>query len=232
MSLTYERASAEIDRLVEDAMTRWHPELVGCDVRVSTLMISAEDENGEPEQALKHHGYRCAATIAITPLKQRALGVGDAVLTIDAATWGEAPEARRLAILDHELEPLRGGDALSGPVAWADDGLVGTRREDDLGRPVLKLRLHDWQLGGFRSVARRHLSEALEVAQARACVDEAGQYYWDWTALARDAAVSAGRPPLTVASVTLSGPGEDGTMKEVKLGAAKPKKPKKRAAVS
>lgn len=40
-------------------------------------------------------------------------------------------------------------------------------KTDDVGRPKLKMRLHDWQMGGFREIAQRYGSDALEVVEAR-----------------------------------------------------------------
>jgi hypothetical protein len=45
---------------------------------------------------------------------------------------------------------------------------------DDLGRPKLEIRPHDFQIGGFRSIAVRHGDNALEVIQVRQMVKDFG----------------------------------------------------------
>lgn len=52
----------------------------------------------------------------------------------------------------------------------------------DLGRPVLKIRLHDQQHGWFDEIARRHGDASIEVQQAKAFADSSGQTYFGWAA--------------------------------------------------
>lgn len=55
-------------------------------------------------------------------------------------------------------------------------------KRDDLGRPVLKIRLHDQQHGWFDEIARRHGDASIEVQQAKAFADSSGQTYFGWAA--------------------------------------------------
>lgn len=199
MPLTYEKADDWVLDVVRAAMNRWHRVLVACEVTVDVLMVDKTDAQGcRLPNALKHQGYPCAATIKVVPLPQRALGQGDALLTIDRVTWEDLTDDQRLALVDHELEHLR--VACEKPSAFdfmsiseEDGSMVGSPKSDDLGRPVLKLQLHDWQLGGFRSVVARHGADALEVKAVEACVDERGQLFWDWAGIATAREVDA--PP-------------------------------------
>jgi hypothetical protein len=79
----------------------------------------------------------------------------DAEILIDMEQWEKLTDNQRLALLDHEITHLE--------VQVDDVGLVKT---DDQGRPKLKLKLHDWQLGGFRSIAQRYGADAIEVMEA------------------------------------------------------------------
>lgn len=188
MPLTYEKASDELDSLVEDVAERWHRELVACELRIDTLLARGG-------AGLKHNGYPCAGTIKIVPLERRALGQGDALLTLNGATWDELSYEERLACVDHELEHLlvraQKGTSPSGFIEIDEEtgAMVGQPAGDDLGRPKLAMRLHDWQLGGFTKIARRHCLASLEVQAVRACRDDRGQLFWDWAEPATPVAV-------------------------------------------
>lgn len=182
MTTTYQRAGDEIQDIVRAAINRYHPDLAKCEVTVDVLLVEDVDEEGVSSPVLKHNGYQAAATMKVNGLKERALGLADALLTIDAFVWGSMGAREQLALVDHELEHLQ-VRAEKGivQVHQATGELSASPKRDDLGRPCLKLRLHDWQLGGFRSVAQRHRESAVEVQAVRRCRSEGGQYYWDWS---------------------------------------------------
>lgn len=121
---------------------------------IRLCIFLAHSDSSEPP--VKLHGYPCAAKIAIIPYKQRVDKRADAEITIDALWWDNATEPAQRALLDHEISHLE----LS-----KDD--LGCLKTDDQGRPKLSLRLHDWQLGGFRAIAQRYGDNAPEVAMAR-----------------------------------------------------------------
>jgi len=109
-------------------------------------------------------------TIRLTH-RQRGQGIADAVITLDEAAWRQASEAERMALIDHELVHLT--------IAKDKDGLA---KSDDLGRPKLKMRLHDVQVGWFLDVARRHGNAAPEVQAIRAARETYGQRLFGWAA--------------------------------------------------
>ncbi len=183
MPIAYEKAKQRVVDLLGDVMSEHHPELAACEVTVDILMVSSHDKEGSRlPDAVKLHGYPCLATMKIVPLKQRVLGQADALLSIDELAWEDLSEEQQVAALDHELEHIEVVDEDGGFVSVDPDTseMIGTPKSDDIGRPVLKLKLHDWQLGGFRNVAKRHGIHAIEVQQADECRDENGQYFWDW----------------------------------------------------
>jgi len=168
VSKTFEQADDKTKRLVTQVRNEHHPGLRDNALTIDVLMVAdIDEESGEVSPALKAHGYPAAATIAIVPLNRRALGQADALLTIDTATWQGLGAAEQTALVDHELTHLQ--------IKRRDNAVV----RDDLGRPKLAMRLHDWQLGGFVDVARRHGESAIEVRAARACTSK-GQYFWDF----------------------------------------------------
>ena len=90
--------------------------------------------------------------------------------------------------------PERGGRQLLAGLDL-DDGEIGDRvnplsgssdrmtlqasntKRDAQGRPKIKLRKHDFQVGWFHEIARRHGEHSVEVRQCRELVSEQGQTY-------------------------------------------------------
>lgn len=160
MSVIYEQAERAVYQLAERIISDHHPHLVAQDgsqiVRLCILTAarSADDKSGEP--AVSWHGYAAGAVVSVIPYKQRVDKRADAEIIIDAKWWDAATQRQRDALLDHEITHLE--------LKKDKHGFVET---DDEGRPKLKLRLHDWQLGGFHSIALRYGSAAPEVEMAR-----------------------------------------------------------------
>lgn len=154
--------------LLRNAMKQWHPELgkAGVEVGLSVAMAQV-DESGNPTgPALQEKGHAVLAEVKITKLRERIFGLPDAIITIDGDRWTHLEEATKLAVLDHELEHL---------VVKTDEN--GRPAVDDSGRPLLKMKLHDFQFGWFNNVAQRHGGAAIEVMQASTIAREWGQMY-------------------------------------------------------
>ena len=165
----YAKASNDMRDMAESVARNHHSELVDAGVTIGVLACVHGERDDESRPALKLHGYTCAATIQITPVKQRMLGHPDAVIVIDEKTWEGLTEARRRALIDHELTHL--------VVQFDDDGQP---KLDDAGRPKLRMRLHDWELGGFEEVAERHGGSALEVVEFRRVLEARRQLLLPW----------------------------------------------------
>jgi hypothetical protein len=157
MPTTFERDKGRLQLIVDALLEKYHGELLAAGVRFDLLLAySKKDQNGEPiGPALKANGYAAAATVRILSLKDRAKGLGDAEIVADGDRIDEWSEENLEAILDHEIEHLE----------LSLDG-QGSLKRDDLGRPRLRMRLHDRQFGWFDSIARRHGANSLEVTQA------------------------------------------------------------------
>lgn len=143
-------ASSEGREVLDTVIEEYHPHLREHGVTVG--LLAAWPRAGGDDAPLKLHGYPCLAVVKVTPYRQRVQGIQDAVITLDGPAWERATEAERIALLDHELTHLE--------LIRDDDGAVKT---DDALRPRLKCRLHDWNLGGFEVIARRHGDAAPEV---------------------------------------------------------------------
>lgn len=191
MPTTYEKADAEVMSEIKTVMKQYHPDLVTLEVKLSVLMASAaRDEDGKRiAPAVKLHGVPRAATVQIIPYKQRAAGRQDAEIIIDADEWKERTEQERAALLDHELyhlEPQRDEE--------------GVWKSDDCGRPKLKMRHHDFDVGWFHAIARRHGDASYEVQQAKAFADENGQCYFGWASPPAGGGIEQGPTPTVAMS--------------------------------
>lgn len=152
MAVTYEPASPAIHALVADLAARHHQELVDAGVTYLILLARANDES---KPALKHHGYPACAVVNVVNLKDRVAGLPDARILLDGDHWNGWHESKQRAILDHELEHLE--------VKRDDQGRVD---RDDVGRPKLKLRPHDFEVGVFNDIMDRHREFAVETQAA------------------------------------------------------------------
>src|SRR5690606_23942633 len=121
----------------------------------------------EPKPCLKHQGYPAYAVTKIVSTKDRAAGLADAMIVIDRYIWESIPSKAKNALLDHELHHLE----------RVLDKRTEQPKGDALGRPKLRMRRHDWQMGRFEEVAQRQGEWSIEVAQAKQLVEQSGQLY-------------------------------------------------------
>jgi hypothetical protein len=165
---TYERASKEIEQKIARIMERYHEPLGEAEVTIDTLLCFARrDANDDPiGPAIKNAGYACMATTKIVGIKDRAKGQADAELLLDGDRWPELSDAEQDAVIDHELTHLE--------LQVGDDGL----RIDDLGRPKLRMRLHDHQFGWFDDIVRRHGRNSIEWHQYEHFEDVSYKQLW------------------------------------------------------
>lgn len=158
MPTCYQLADPTVHAMAHEVMEAHHPELRmpdGLYIRLCIMFAFGDANSDEP--ALKLHGYPSAAIVKIIPYDQRVDKRADAEIKIDQSQWEAFNDTQRRALLDHEITHLE--------ILKDDIGLVKT---DDAGRPKLRMRLHDWQIGGFRSIAQRYGADAPEVVTAKA----------------------------------------------------------------
>jgi hypothetical protein len=154
MPTSYQKAPNAIHAMVEKAMEQYHPELVAAHVTIDTVIVDRFDKDEQSIRALKRSGYPIDAKIGVTSLQDRARGIADAKLMIDGLEWNKATDRQRVALIDHELEHL---DLIPLKPTKKEPNRSGPKY-DDLGRPCLRIRPHDWQLAGFKDVAERLLT--------------------------------------------------------------------------
>lgn len=175
MASKYTKADKETLKIFKRVLSTHHEELTAVGVAFDILLGFAP-ENSEGEAvcaALKLHGYEANAITKIVGLKDRVLGQADAQIVLDGDLWTreEDPlsDEQKAAILDHEIYHIQ--------VKRDHEGAV---INDTHGRPKLKMRLHDRQIGWFDAVARRNGEHSVEVKQASLLAKEAGQIYFNF----------------------------------------------------
>ena len=163
-----------------------HKPLIDAKVRVDFLLALAErDEDNQPVQpAIMVRGHQALGKCSIVGYKDRAKGQGDAEIMLDGDWWDGASTEEQRAVLDHELHhimvPMRNG-------AW---------KTDDLGRPKLKLREHDFEFGPSTSSPSATVANSVECKMMKAIADNYGQLYWPEIAHEAQEATRIGRLDL------------------------------------
>lgn len=159
MAKHYSPAPEAVQQKTQAIMERYHANLVENDVTIDILMVQSDNP-----PALKWAGYPASAVIKGTSLKDRAKGMKDVELIIDEAEFAKLSPEQQDGLLDHELEHI---------VLKTDED-TGEVLRDDLDRPMVEIKRHDYQFGWFVSIAARHGANSPEVQQAGKIMAEAG----------------------------------------------------------
>ncbi len=147
-----------------------HKPVLEAKVNIEFLFAYGErhpESNALVSDAITKSGFRVLGQCRKTNSEERAAGRGDAVIMLDADWWEEADEAAQRALLDHELHHI-------DPVTDEDGKFV----KDKNGRPRIKLRKHDVEVGWFKLIAERNGVHSLECQHAKIIMDHSGQAYW------------------------------------------------------
>lgn len=166
----FEKAPDEVNALAREIIVEFssHRDLEDGLVKIDFLYAHPElnEDQEEIGPALSDRGVPCLAKTKLMSLENRADGCGDVRILIDAKAYRAMTREEKKALLDHELTHI---------IVRKKDGEVLL---DDLDRPRLKLRHHDYEFGWFNVCALRHGVNSVERQQARRLFDEAGQMYW------------------------------------------------------
>lgn len=164
MSTTYRPVEESIQAVINKVLKKHHGEIFCVGVTVGAVFAELGDDAEPGDRAVKLGGYPCCATIRIVSERDRAQGMPDAQMVIDHAAFQALTDEQKIALIDHELYHLE---------VRVDAG--GATKFDGMNRPKLSMRLHDWQIGGFRAVAERHGENAIEVIEAGKVASSFGQ---------------------------------------------------------
>lgn len=169
----YERAPKAVADMAKSILEQFetHKPLLDAKVKIDFVMAYGDrDENDNlTGPAITSGGFQSLGVARKMPVKDRAMGRGDCEVMLDGDFWDDEaiPEARKRAVLDHELHHFQ-------VVKDEEDVLL----LDSCDRPKLKLRRHDVEVGWFRVVAVRHGAESHERVQAKTLLDGDGQVFW------------------------------------------------------
>lgn len=167
---TFQRCPKEVTDMANGLLVEYesHAPLLDAHAKIDLVFAFCDrDDGGNPtNNALTKNGIKALGITRKMPLKDRALGRGDAEIALDGDWWKEASEKEQKALLDHELHHLS--------VKIDKRGIV----RDDLNRPIIQLRKHDYEFGWFKIIAERHGQHSQERIYAAAMMDAAGQYFW------------------------------------------------------
>lgn len=173
MSTTFDRCPVELFQMRDEILitdAEIGEALLQHKVRIDLVFAAAERDPNTDERladAITHQGRRAYGLASIRNAKLRALMPYDGEILIDRDWWDSVNERQQEALLAHELYHFV-------PKMDATGSLV----VDDAGRPKLKLREHDFEVGWFAHIASRYGSDSVERAQARQVVEENGQAFW------------------------------------------------------
>lgn len=172
---TYHKAPAEVSEMANDILCQFdsHRPVLDAKVKIDYVFaLPTLDDNGEPTgHAISKGGIKALGMCRPIGLKDRAMGRGDVEITIDAEWWNDAKVESQRALLDHELNHIE--------VAFRKGMLI----TDDLHRPKVKMRKHDYEFGWFTIIAERHGNASIERQQARQMTQGPGQMIFDFDRL-------------------------------------------------
>ncbi len=173
MPTTFQRCGEDVAKLAREILCEFESHKPLLDARVTIDLVFAMpdlDEHGFPtNDALKKNGVKALGICRKIGLKDRALGRGDAEIALDHHWWTQtASEEQQKALLDHEL----------WHIAVVLRKHTDKPKLDAQGRPVIRLRKHNFEFGWFTLIAARHGEHSQERIQAKHMFDAAGQIYW------------------------------------------------------
>lgn len=117
--------------------------------------------------ALTKYGVEALAIVSAVPLKYRSRGCGDCEILLSSERWVKLTEDEKQALLHHELTHVTISRKTNSEVI-----------RDALGRPKIKMRPHDIQIGWFADTAKAYGMASQEVQQAQAIVATGRQTYF------------------------------------------------------
>lgn len=147
MPTSYEKTNV-LDRAIARVVKQWHQDLDEAKVTFNVLWAVSDDAD---EPAIKKNGLGVIALIKVNNLKDRVSGLEDATLIVDKRRWDAMQDEEQTAVLDHELTHLEVKRKKTKEI-----------KRDDVNRPALGLRPHDFEIGAFRVVVERHKGAAIE----------------------------------------------------------------------
>jgi hypothetical protein len=179
---TFDKAPQRVYETIREVIEEYYPDLVEANARIGAVFAYPTlDKEGDPTgPAMMKDDRQIMARIKKNSEEDRAAGKDDATITFDAEEWkrlDDEPDGgfQQAALVDHELHHLIVRRELP-----ADGQKVGRIMMDDKGRPLFKMKPHDWEITGFRAVAERHGRHSYERQEARRFHDRFGNLLFNF----------------------------------------------------
>lgn len=168
---TFQKCDPSVRKIASEILNQFetHKPLLESRAQIDYVFAfcDRDEKTGLPvNNALSKNGVKALGIAKKISLKERVLGRGDAEISIDGDWWQKANEQEQRALLDHELHHLCPKIDKRGFVC------------DDIGRPIIQLRAHDYEFGWFKVIASRHEEFSQERIQARSMMTVSGQLFW------------------------------------------------------
>lgn len=175
---TYQKCSDTEKRLLQQIIKEHYSDIAKAGVKFDLLLAFAErDKHDQPKgPALKLHGVACAAIIKKTSVIDRVCGRRDVLIQIDGDAWPDRTIQEKTALLDHELYHIQ--------LEQHEDSFA----LDAAKRPVIGIRNHDFDIGGFHEVIARRGRAALEAQYLSEAASHHGQLTFNFEKAAKEAA--------------------------------------------
>lgn len=161
---TYSSVDDEVIDLVDRVMESQFPVLDTLEPEIDLKILFAYPTgNGH---AITKNGWPCLGLIKVVSTRDRAAGGPDVLLLIDGDRWPRLSPRRREALIAHELYHLE------PQYRWDPDRKINVAVLDDLKRPIVKIRKHDFELGGFEEIVARYGRDSVEQATLDAIIEK------------------------------------------------------------
>lgn len=157
---TYSQAPETVIQQANRIIEKYHSRLIDAGVKIQFVFaLAGRDERGEIIGRAIPAGkdFQLQGYAKILSMKDRCLHGFDCEIVLDGDDWGNLDEAQQDALLDHELTHL----------ALVTKGEKGAVQLDDCGRPKMRIKPHDVEIGWFYSVAQRHGTASSEMADLK-----------------------------------------------------------------
>ncbi|MFO0892413.1 MAG: putative metallopeptidase [Isosphaeraceae bacterium] len=150
------KATADVFALVQDVLAEEYPPIARLSPGLTIEILFALSDTAAP--ALAKNGYPCAGIIKVVSEEARAAGGPDILLLLDGDRWPSWTEEERYSLIHHELHHLVPVKLRVDP----DNRDAFTCDLDGLGRPKVRLRRHDFEVGGFNVIVERYGESCFE----------------------------------------------------------------------
>lgn len=166
---TFQKCGPAVTEMANSILCEFpsHKPVLDARVKIDFLFAYCDrDDAGQPKNhAIRYRGGRALGVCRKIKLKDRVAGRGDVEITLDGDWWDTASEADQRGLLDHEMHHIS--------VEVDSNGKAVT---DDITRPKITMRKHDFEFGWFGIIAARHGKASQEVKQATQMMEQGGQF--------------------------------------------------------